>query len=303
MSTVNITSKKSRDGEKKWYYFEWSKAASQRKATGIFTYVTCKNLVQKNFNKEVLALLEIKRSQLILEHQSVGTSYIPSHIFRNNFVDYYTQYVKNNKREGNRHFKTNSTEEIRSKTNPSKTLKEFLEAEEYIKLLETPMYNQEVKKAFVVSCYTGLRFCDVKLLKREDVQSDSITTRIIQKKTNKPVTLTLHPIVKAILEKKMTGISNHKNRIFVFSLPTANGCNKALDLWVKKAGISKYITWYCARLSFSILLQDANVDTATVALMLGHTTTRHVNETYKRHRPKDQSEHLSKLPEGNWDAF
>ena len=103
MSTVNITSKKSRDGEKKWYYFEWGKAASQRKATGIFTHITCKNLVQRNFNKEALALLEIKRSQLILEHQAVGTSYIPSHIFRNNFIDYYAQYVKSNKREGNRH--------------------------------------------------------------------------------------------------------------------------------------------------------------------------------------------------------
>jgi len=56
------------------------------------------------------------------------------------------------------------------------------------------------------------------------------------------------------------------------------------------AGIEKHITWHCARLSFSILLQDAQVDNATVALLLGHTTSRYVNETYKRHQRKNYLE-------------
>ena len=76
--------------------------------------------------------------------------------------------------------------------------------------------------------------------------------------------------------------------------------DKALKRWMAHAGINKHITWHCARLSFSILLQDANVDTATVALMLGHTTTKFVHETYKRHRPKDQSVNLAKLPQAVW---
>ena len=42
-----------------------------------------------------------------------------------------------------------------------------------------------------------------------------------------------------------------------------------------------------ARLSFSILLQDKNVDDATVAYLMGYTTTDQVRKTYKRHRPKD----------------
>lgn len=36
--TVQITSKKSRDGKKIWYYLEWGKGTGERKATGIFTY-------------------------------------------------------------------------------------------------------------------------------------------------------------------------------------------------------------------------------------------------------------------------
>lgn len=68
---------------------------------------------------------------------------------------------------------------------------------------------------------------------------------------------------------------------FVFHLPTANGVNKVLKEWILQAGIEKHITWSCARLSFSILMQDERIDEATVACLLGHTTTvqfvKHIN--------------------------
>jgi site-specific recombinase XerD len=82
----------------------------------------------------------------------------------------------------------------------------------------------------------------------------------------------------------------------VFQLPTNDGCNKVLQQWVKSAGIDKYIPWSCTRLSFSILLQDKKVDLATVAYLMGHTTTEHVFKTYKRYRPADQTASVSTLP-------
>lgn len=82
----------------------------------------------------------------------------------------------------------------------------------------------------------------------------------------------------------------------VFDLPTANGANKVLGEWVQRAGVKKEITWSCARLSFSILLKDNNVDDATIAYLMGHTTTRQVQATYKRHKPKDQTAAISNLP-------
>jgi integrase len=65
---------------------------------------------------------------------------------------------------------------------------------------------------------------------------------------------------------------------------------------MNSAGIEKHITWSCARLSFSILLQDRNVDDATVAFLMGHASTEQVRKTYKRHRPKNQTETIGKLP-------
>lgn len=169
--------------------------------------------------------------------------------------------------------------------------------DEYLNLLNTPCLNEEVKAAFIFCCYTGLRWVDVKKLEWKDIRGNVLTTWIIQAKTGQPITLTLHPIAKDIIEKqkaKLEAVSIQNPE--VFSLPTADGANKILNAWVASAGIEKYITWSCARLSFSILLQDKNVDDATVAYLMGHTTTDQVRKTYKRHRPKSQEEAISHLP-------
>ena len=123
--------------------------------------------------------------------------------------------------------------------------------------------NQEIKAAFVFSCYTGLRWVDIKKLEWKDIKDGILTTRIIQAKTGRPVTLTLHQIAKDILEQqKKKAECSLKECKYEFSLPTADGANKVLGQWVNNAGIEKHITWSCARLSFSILLQDQNVDDA-----------------------------------------
>lgn len=360
--TINVTPRPTRDGQKIYYTLEWGKGPGERSASGIFTYAKPKDQLQRNHNKEALAILETKKSQLTLERQAIGSGHIPTHKFKTNFLDYYKEYVNNNARSGNRHmegslshfkkflkkdflapidvtenlcarfrqylldrftgdtpanyysrfkkvvksatkegyYRYNPAEDITAKSNPSENIKENLESDEYIRLLETPCTNEEVKEAFVFCCYTGLRHVDVDGLEWSQVSGLTLTTRIIQKKTGKPLLITLHPIAKAILEKRRERLLGGLLTGNVFKLPTHDGCNKVLRTWVANAKIEKHITWHCARLSFSILLQDANVDTATVALLLGHTTTKYVNEVYKRHRPKDQTENINKLPGSYW---
>jgi hypothetical protein len=70
---VNITPWLSRNKEKIYYAVSYGKGAGQRVATGIFTYAHPKNAVQRKHNKESLRLLEMKRSQLILECQAIGS--------------------------------------------------------------------------------------------------------------------------------------------------------------------------------------------------------------------------------------
>ena len=197
-----------------------------------------------------------------------------------------------------KYFIDNPVENISAKANPSVELKEIVEVEDYLALLATPCHNEEISHAFLFCLYTGLRWVDVSQMKWCDIKANSLITRIIQSKTGQPVVITLHPIAMTILSKQKTKHAHSTtNCNLVFALPSANGANKMLGLWTQEAGIKKKITWSCARLSFSVLLQDKNVDTATVSYLLGHTTTKQVNKVYKRHRPKDQRATISNLPD------
>lgn len=97
------------------------------------------------------------------------------------------------------YFHQKPTERVSGKSNPSTKLKEILEIEDYLALLNTPCFHQEVQAAFIFSCYTRLRWVDVKKMEWTELKDNILTTRIIQKKTGQPVVLTLHPIARAIL--------------------------------------------------------------------------------------------------------
>ena len=100
---MNFVKRLNRSGNKIFFHYDFGRGKGQRPATGIFIYVKPKNQVEKNHNKEALSLLELKRSQLILEQQAAGSGFIPAHKIKANFLDYYAEFVKDNKRCGNRH--------------------------------------------------------------------------------------------------------------------------------------------------------------------------------------------------------
>jgi integrase/recombinase XerD len=185
------------------------------------------------------------------------------------------------------YFKISPAAELASKAKSNKKVKDILEADEYKKLMNTPCINYEVKKAFVFSLYTGFRWVDVKPLKWENIKTTGIVS-IMQKKTGEILDLPLHPVALKILGERKAGL--------VFQLPTADGANKILAKWCDDAGLRKHITWHCARHSFSVLLQDKGTDVATVAGMLGHTSTKYVHKTYQRYRTANALEAINKLP-------
>ena len=158
-------------------------------------------------------------------------------------------------------------------------MKEHLEVGEYLQLLATPCLNEEVREAFILSCYTGLRWADVSVLSFKDIGEDSIRTRIIQVKTGQPVVITMHPVARKIIERRRKRKDLRDEKMSIFRLPTPNGANKVLKVWIANAGINKMITWSSASLSFAILLQDRQIDNATVALLFVCTRTTIDNQT------------------------
>ena len=100
---ITITQRLMRNQRKLYYSFEWGKKCGQRKATGIFTYTHPVNKTQDKLNKEALRILEIKKSGMIMDAQGIGAGLISKHRLRQNFLDFYSDYVKRNKRIGKRH--------------------------------------------------------------------------------------------------------------------------------------------------------------------------------------------------------
>jgi integrase len=350
MYTIQITISKRVSQNKKLYYysFEWGKEKGQRISTGIFTYKRPANEIQRHYNNEAQAILETKRSSLILNQQATNSGYFLQHKLKGNFFDYYEAFVKSNRKYGNRHlenslkafksfigkdsisaqditeklcrkfqdyllakyhgetpsgyfmrfkrvlkkatkdgyFRHNPSEELPAKIGGNKKLKEILTPEEYSKLMNTPCLNHEVKKAFVFSLYSGLRWVDVKSLSWSMIKNNSVS--VIQNKTKIPLEIPLHSIAKSNLGESKEGL--------VFHLPTQDGANKILGKWCRNAKLGKHITWHCARYSFSVLLQQKGVDIATVAGILGHTSTKHVHDTYKRYIKIDAEEAIQMLP-------
>lgn len=124
------------------------------------------------------------------------------------------------------------------KANKNKRRKNNLEAEDYIQLLKTPALNEEVRDAFIFCCYTGLRWCDVKSLTWNQIKEDAILFTTVQKKTTVEQHISVHPVDKAILEKRRERL----NPLFlsaphwIFRLPTADGANNILNHWCEMAG-------------------------------------------------------------------
>ena len=160
-----------------------------------------------------------------------------------------------------RHFMQNPTERIINSKGKSKA-KETLTNENIQILVEIPCSNEEVKKAFLFSCLTGLRFCDVSKLKWENLKTGQID--IIQKKTKERLILKLHvdtlPLIG--LEKRPQDL--------IFQLPSHSNCLTILKKWVDEAEINKHITWHCSRHSFATALILENENITTVSKLLGH---------------------------------
>lgn len=181
-------------------------------------------------------------------------------------------------------FSFNPAEDIKAKINPMKE-RDFLKPDEYLTLCLQPCPNDEVRRAFIFSLYTGLSYCDVKALVYENIRDGVVS--IYRQKSKVQARVPLHSSLTEII---LSGTGP------VFNLPSANGCNKILKEWVKAAGIHKHITWHCSRHSFSIELLRKGVAATTVAGLMGHNSTVQVNKTYRRYVSEDGADAILLLP-------
>lgn len=146
-----------------------------------------------------------------------------------------------------------------------------LTIEEVNQLVATPCQSDVLKRAFLFSVLTGMRHCDIKSLRWGQIEQVENGYRIgfTQKKTSVPEYL---PISEQALA--LCGDRKSDNRLVFEGLQDPSWINRPLALWVKQAGITKHITFHCARHTFATLQITNGTDIYTVSKMLGHTNVR-----------------------------
>jgi integrase/recombinase XerD len=166
--------------------------------------------------------------------------------------------------------------------------KDILTFEEIQAMAKTQAGNNEVKRAFLFCCLTGLRFCDVKVLTWKNIQKGVL--KLKQQKTQIDVTINLNQSALNLLGEK------GKQSEEVFTLPSHNGCLKILRTWTKRAEIDKHITWHCARHSFATGIIFHGSDVKTASTLLGHSSLTYTDR-YLRESNKLKENATNRLPE------
>ncbi len=156
------------------------------------------------------------------------------------------------------------------KPKPTQTEIPFLTIDEVKTLKETETPFNEIKTAYLFSCYTGLRFSDIRSLRWERIHKINDETMLvyIQGKTKKQEYL---PISKPAIEL-LAGRERINENDLIFDLPLNNKVNEKLKRISAAAGIDdKKVTFHTARHTAATLLLSNGVSIEVVSKILGHS--------------------------------
>lgn len=179
--------------------------------------------------------------------------------------------------------------------------KDILSVEEIQALLHTHVKNENpnIRRAFIFTLFTGVRWCDVVELRYSSIDYQNKTLRFEQAKTkgHSSKSVVAMPLRDDLLNDVIgTPEAQGKDKDgLIFELPSHTMCLKALRHWSAKAGISKHITWHCGRHSFATNLLENGANIKVVADLLGHSGLSYV-ERYVRAIDESKKRALNSLP-------
>lgn len=165
--------------------------------------------------------------------------------------------------------KLNTDEKIRI----PESKREFLTIDEVKTLVGTPCRREDIKSAFLFSCYCGLRISDVLALKWKNVDCTGGQWRIniIMQKTRQPLYLPLSMQARKWMPERDGATED--DPVFA-TLPCEDTCNVQIKPWVKEAGITKHVTYHVSRHTFATMMLTLGADLYTVCKLLGHTDVK-----------------------------
>jgi site-specific recombinase XerD len=123
----------------------------------------------------------------------------------------------------------------------------------------------DIKNSFILCCLCGLRWSDVRLLKKIHIQDDRLQLKQIKDKSN-----ISNPLYFEAIEF-INNLPKSENEL-LFVLPEKSKfINRIIGNFVKKSGIDKHITFHCSRHSYAFLEIAKGTDIYTLSKRLDHS--------------------------------
>ncbi len=180
----------------------------------------------------------------------------------------------------------------KEKFHATESTREYLTVEELKKAIDTPCKFEQSKHAFIFSCFTGLRLGDVRSMTWAKVldapNGKSKYVRVKMEKTQKWINVPLSgEAIKWLYPKDDVNEP-------IFNISDGSVIEKHIKRWMTDAGITKHITFHCARHTFATTMLTAGVDLYTVSKLLGHSKIS-TTEIYAKIVDKLKVEAVDKL--------
>lgn len=142
---------------------------------------------------------------------------------------------------------------------------------------------ERVRDCFIFQCYTGLAYCDMASLTKEDIVDGIIYKN--RKKTDVQSVIPLLTIPQQILEKydyKLPVISNQKYNVYLKALATA-------------CGIKTRIYSHLARHTAATVMINKGIELPIIARILGHSNTKITESIYATLKDQTIKDNTNKI--------
>ena len=171
--------------------------------------------------------------------------------------------------------------------------REYLTIDELKAIVKAECRYDVLKRAFIFSCLTGLRWSDINNLKWSDIQNTPDGSRITfhQQKTKGLQYLDISEQARGYLGEQ----GKPNERVFI-GLKYSSYMNVELSKWMVRAGITKNITFHCGRHTFAVLQLTLGTEIFTLSKLLGHSELK-TTQIYAKIIDEKKREAVNKIPD------
>jgi integrase/recombinase XerD len=173
------------------------------------------------------------------------------------------------------------------------TKREYLTLDELRALQKAECRYEVMKRAFLFSCLTGLRWSDIQKMTWSEVQRfhDSYRITFHQEKTEG-----LQYLDISDQAYKLMGQPNKPEQKVFKGLKYSAYHNTELARWCMRAGITKNITFHSGRHTFAVLQLSHGTEIYTLSKLLGHRELK-TTQIYAKIMDDQKKQAMHKLPD------